>query len=281
MNTKEFIESGILESYVLGFTSVEETAQVEAALVQHPELTVEVESLRGILEEFAINNAITPPPALRDRVLGAIEKLSEEEREIKVVAFEPTFQPEQAQSTEITKTRSLWSTPWLAAASVVLLLASALANYVLYNRWQNSETRLATLESQNQIIAQELQVTKSNYVAMNDELGVLRQFTTQKIKLAGTPDSPESSAMVYWNKEKKEVYLTALNLPDVPTNKQYQLWAIVNGKPVDIGVFDMGKNLLRLKDISDAQAFAISLEARGGSTTEAGPKGQVYLMGKV
>ncbi len=273
MNTKEFIESGILESYVLGFTSDEETAQVETALKQHPELTVEVESLRGTLEEFAINNAITPPPALRDRVLEAIEKLREEEREAQVVAFEP-------ESTE-TKTRSLWSTPWLAAASVVLLLASALSNYVLYNRWQNSETRLATLESQNQIIAQELQVTKSNYVAMNDELGVLRQFTTQKIKLAGTPDSPESSATVYWNKEKKEVYLTALNLPDVPTNKQYQLWAIVNGKPVDIGVFDMGKNLLRLKDVSDAQAFAISLEARGGSTTEAGPKGQVYLMGKV
>ena len=89
MDTKEFIESGILESYVLGFTSDEETAQVETAIEQHPELTVEIESLRGILEEFAINNAVTPPPALRDRVLGTLEQLNKQEQDAKIVAFEP------------------------------------------------------------------------------------------------------------------------------------------------------------------------------------------------
>ncbi|MFN8354320.1 MAG: anti-sigma factor [Spirosomataceae bacterium] len=282
MNIKEYIESGLLESYVLGFASSAEMADVEQAIAQYPELKAEVEALQATLEDVAMENAVEPPLALRAKVLGAIAELNAQENskqtvaetEAKVVDFRPDIDDE-------TPSRSIWGGSWLAAASVVLLLCSAISNFVLYNRWQNSENRLLTLESQNQIIAQELQVTKSNYVAMTDELGVLRHPATQRVLLKGVPESPESSATVYWNKEKKEVYLATTNLPDVPADKQYQLWAIVNGKPVDAGVFEMGSKMVRLKDIPSAQAFAISLEARGGSTTEAGPKGGIYVLGNV
>ena len=39
--------------------------------------------------------------------------------------------------------------------------------------------------------------------------------------------------------QSKEVYLLVNQLPTPDPDKQYQLWAIVDGNPVDAGVFDM------------------------------------------
>ncbi len=46
-----------------------------------------------------------------------------------------------------------------------------------------------------------------------------------------------------------------------------QLWAIVEGKPVDAGMIDACSGLCKMKNISNASAFAITLEKRGGSPT--------------
>ena len=50
---------------------------------------------------------------------------------------------------------------------------------------------------------------------------------------------------------------------------QYQLWAIIDGKPVDAGVFDNNfKGLLKMKDVgTGAATFAVTIEPRGGRQT--------------
>ena len=56
-------------------------------------------------------------------------------------------------------------------------------------------------------------------------------------------------------------------MPDIPSDKQYQLWAIVDGKPIDMGVFDLQlevNELIEIPHIENAQAFAVTLEKRGG-----------------
>ena len=55
------------------------------------------------------------------------------------------------------------------------------------------------------------------------------------------PTSPATSniATVYWDTKSKDVYLIVNNLPEPPSDRQYQLWAIVDGQPVDAGVFDV------------------------------------------
>ncbi|WP_350340234.1 anti-sigma factor [Paraflavitalea speifideaquila] len=45
-----------------------------------------------------------------------------------------------------------------------------------------------------------------------------------------------------------------------PAGRQYQLWALVDGKPVDAGMLDNCDGLCQLKNIQQAQAFAITLE---------------------
>jgi len=76
--------------------------------------------------------------------------------------------------------------------------------------------------------------------------------------------------------------LLANNLPVPASDKQYQLWAILDGKPVDLGMLDFDlkqkKLLVHMKNTRGAQAFAITLEKKGGNST---PQGTMYVMGKL
>ena len=87
-------------------------------------------------------------------------------------------------------------------------------------------------------------------------------------------------AEVFWN-ENNQVFLNPKNLPAAPTGKQYQLWAIVDGKPVDMGMYDPNNKSLvqEMKTVSKPQAFAITLEKEGGSPTPT--MEEMYVMGPI
>ena len=73
------------------------------------------------------------------------------------------------------------------------------------------------------------------------------------------------------------------SLPTPASDKQYQLWAIVDGKPVDAGMLDTNPATMMMhvmKPIGGQPiAFAVTLEKMGGSP---GPTmSEMYLMGKV
>ena len=77
---------------------------------------------------------------------------------------------------------------------------------------------------------------------------------------------PAMYATIYWDTTSKDVYLMVNNLPQPASDKQYQLWALLNGKPIDLGVFARQERLLtKMKNVQNAQAFAITLEPKGGS----------------
>jgi anti-sigma-K factor RskA len=97
--------------------------------------------------------------------------------------------------------------------------------------------------------------------------------------LKGTEAFPSTYATVYWKTSSSEVYLAPAGLPEPEEGKQYQLWAIVNGEPRSAGMVNDLKGLNVMQQISDASAFAITLEPEGGSespTLEA-----MYVLGEV
>ena len=164
------------------------------------------------------------------------------------------------------------------AASWALLALSVGVNIFFFNNWKTSEDKILALESQNQIFAQQNKAIKASY---QEEVAILQDADFKMIKLLGQKPSPNSKALIYFDKVRREVYLSALDLPVALKGKQYQLWAIVDGKPVDAGMIAGTANILKMKSFAKPVAFAISLEDTGGSTTEAGPKGEIYVMGAV
>jgi anti-sigma-K factor RskA len=103
---------------------------------------------------------------------------------------------------------------------------------------------------------------------------------SKKIQLKGVEKHPDMLAEVYWDSSKK-VYLDIKNLPAAPTGKQYQLWAIVEGKPVDMGMYSKNTDskIQAMKSVEKPQAFAITLEKEGGNATPT--MEEMYVMGTI
>jgi anti-sigma-K factor RskA len=58
-------------------------------------------------------------------------------------------------------------------------------------------------------------------------------------------------------------------MPQLPSDKQYQLWALIDNKQKSLGVFDATDQniILKMDSTKKAQAFAITIEKRGGKPT--------------
>ena len=251
MNTQEYIESGIIDAYVLGGLSPEENLEVEAHANNFPEIAEEIKQASFTLEKMALKNAVTPPAFLK-------EKLFEKIRNESIIT-----------KTE-TKTVSMFNIgTWSIAASwfVGLILGGLAIHY--RSQWKNSEHKLIALESQNKELADSYNLTKFGSEKATKQLSSLSDTSLKLIALKQLENKPFATAQVFWSKSKEDVYLSTRYLPTAPKGKQYQLWAIVDGKPVDAGVVPStgAPELFRMKNIGNATAFAITIEPLGGSVS--------------
>jgi len=74
-NLNEYINSGILEIYVLGLTSVEENAKVEKMIASHIEIKDEVEAIAKALMIYSEKNttSITIDPTIKPMIIATID----------------------------------------------------------------------------------------------------------------------------------------------------------------------------------------------------------------
>lgn len=75
MKIKEYIESGVLESYVLGSASEEETRQLLQLKKQYPEIQEALFQLETDMETFARHISIPPPPGMLEKIENGINSL--------------------------------------------------------------------------------------------------------------------------------------------------------------------------------------------------------------
>nr|WP_255709936.1 anti-sigma factor [Pontibacter harenae] len=171
---------------------------------------------------------------------------------------------------------------WMFAASVVLFLISGILSFYFYNKWQQTEDRLQLALASEQQYAQNLQTVNLQIQQQEQVLSILQDPDTRYVQLQGVEGHPEAAMQVFWHPQQQKVYVGALNLPAPPQGKQYQLWALDNGQPVDAGMIaldDTNFRLQQMKEIGTAQAFAVTLEPEGGS--ENPTLEQLIVMGEV
>ncbi|MBS1495761.1 MAG: anti-sigma factor [Bacteroidetes bacterium] len=267
MEVQEIISSGILETYVLGLTSAEDTARVQVWIKQYPEVAAEINEIEEAMEKLAMAQAVEPNAAVKSKILNSISikpDTSVKENNTKIYSISPVWK-------------------WVAAASIILLLGSVIFNYVYYNKYQtvNYENALTRQQLQNQ--DSQLAQLNSQLDMLNHNMSVVQSKYSEPVSLHGMDVAPNAAAKIFWMKNTGEVYLDPSNLPDAPAGKQYQLWAIVDGKPEDAGMIVKTKKgeqyqIQKMKSFGNAQAFAVTLETEGGNPT---PKGAMYVMGKM
>lgn len=269
---KAYIESGVLELYAMGELSPAEKHEVETMAAKHPAINAELAEIQQALEGYAEAYAVAPADHLRDRVLNSLFIEETTLIENQQIHTEDTTVTDNPDIVALPRRKENLFYKYAFAASLALLLMSVAALFVMYTRLQDSNQQLAQLEAANQKFANRVNFMDQQLNSSKEALSVLRNPDYQVVTLQGTPKAPKSSMTVVWNAQKQEVLLdiAALNLPKTDPQHQYQLWALVDGKPVDLGVFDMVTNsvgLKKMKSIGRLQTFAVTLEPRGGSVS--------------
>jgi len=243
----------MVESYVLGLASAEEQLEFEQLSRKHPELTEARLQFEEALELQALSGAQQPPASVEN----SFNRFLDEQESFK----QNEIMESSSETARVVDFRR--RSQFAAAAAILLLLATGFFGYEYFQQKQMlSEQTAATKNMQNQ-----LDSMNSRMDAMVQEQNIISDPSTYVVNLTGTKKAPASSASIYWDSTSTNVYLVAKNMPALPTDKQYQLWAIIDGQPKDLGVFDVNDKdvILKMKNVQKADAFAITIEKKGGS----------------
>jgi anti-sigma-K factor RskA len=215
-------------------------------------LKTELSRIEEVQEAFLMKAAVQPRTSVKENLF---KKINEQKPIGKIVSMPAT-------DSQV----NVWK--YAAAASVVIALVSTFLAYTYYNKWRNTETNLSELIAQNQQMAQDYNTVNQRLDKIESDIEIINNPAFTKVVMKGTESAPEALASVYWNASTKEVYLSIQNMKALTQENQYQLWAIVDGKPVDAGVFDAtNAGLLQMKSLAGAVAFAVTIEPRGGKPT--------------
>lgn len=246
MNKEELFASGLLEMYVLGLTSPDDTRMVEELARNNPDIQQEIDGLHKALENYAAQHAIPPPPGLKRKVLKRVNTLAELEDEQTVAHL---------------GRRNLYFNLALAASIFFFLTSGFLL-------WQNRSVlgQLTNIQNENYQLSQACEEDRKNFERQKSVIAFLNAPETLPVQLKGSAISPEATALVFWNESNRKVMISPQGMPEAPSGKQFQVWADVEGEMINMGLLEeTDTGFQEMEYIAHAESVNITLEPEGGS----------------
>ncbi|NQX85075.1 MAG: anti-sigma factor [Flavobacteriaceae bacterium] len=239
----DFLESGILDRYVMGATSSAENKKIEGFLIQYPELKETYDLLQEQLELNALAEGSKPPSFILDDILEAIDDKP-------VIAMKP----------------AKGVPPWFGIAASVAALIFATTSFIFYNESK-------TLKDENNTIASEIFDLHSDIASNNKKLGEIAKALeklnnpeTQKYVLRGNDRAKDLKTVAYINPIDKSSLIDVVSLPKLSDQQYYKMWAQVNDKMVDLGILDINDRKLKsVPYVEDALSLSITIENKDGN----------------
>ncbi|MGB5943516.1 MAG: anti-sigma factor [Leeuwenhoekiella sp.] len=265
MDIQEYIESGILELYVCGALTQEESIEVSKQLNKHEEIRAEVERIEKCLQHLSRAAAPYTPYETYAAVMR-------QTRGREVI----TMKPEKRTSN-------------LARAIMFLSIAASVALLIglisVLDDKNELEQDIQIVEARKNVLESEIDQSNNKLERTREILAVLRDTSVTRIKLAGQQVAPQAYVNVFWDQENNTAYIDAQGLPEPPEGKVYQVWSLKLNPltPTSMGLLDdFNENEIKvfaLDNPNESQAFGITLEPAGGS--EAPTMEQLYTLGIV
>jgi hypothetical protein len=253
MDINQYISSGIIEMHVMGLCPPEESAELELMRTQHPQLHEAILQFEIEFEKNAFQSSSVTGSELDSKILQSLNAL-----QTPVVSM-------QVSNAKV-KTFN-WLKP-AAAAAVVLFAVSSIFNYTLYKKTKEQQLALAE--------------TKKVTSLPEKDYAVLKTPGITPVAMYGVFPHNVCRCTLFWDKKTGKAYMMIHHLVSSGAEKQYQLWAMVNDKPVNVGVVDdtIRDRFVELKNVPEgATAFTVTLENAAGSTTPTVE--ETYLSGKI
>ena len=244
----------LASAYALGALDPGDRERFEAHLAGCAECQAEVRSFRPVVDALAHTvDSQQPSAQLRARVLSV-----------------GSTRPAKG-------SRAATVLPWFLATAAAIALA-ALTPYTVQLRNRTRELAAAVRD-----LSARLADTDRQLVAARVEVSLLAAPDVRRVDLRGQSAAPQAGARAYYSRSRG-VYFVASDLPQVPSDKAYQLWFVTPSGPVSVSVFrpdDRGRAEL-IADVPpgmpDPNVLAVTLEPAGGVPA---PTGSMYLVGPV
>jgi anti-sigma-K factor RskA len=248
----------LIEEYVLGLVGPDEAVAIEARIARDRIFAAAVRSARETLAAMALSSPVEPSAALKDRVLTRIAATSQTTPETERVLAFPT--PHRSRSTA-----------WLGFALAASLALVAKLSFDLRS------ARRAESEAAAVVAARDLAIAKRDSL-----LSVLTDPAMEMVTLAATGEK-KPTLRAYIDHKRLRMTLSATSLEAMPTGRVYQLWFIMDGKPVPSVTFTAGTDgRAMLENVpmpaGAIAATAITVEPSGGSPL---PTTQPIFVGKL
>jgi len=250
VEAKTLLSSGDLELYVLGTLPQAEREAVDALRSSVPEVDEEILRIEIAFENYALQNARKVNAALKNKIAAQLTFKEEKKAEAKVVAMNNQ------------------ALRFAVAASVTIALVSTSAAIYFFKELNSTKNQLQAVQQEQVVLANKASYLEGVRDSLQEQYNIAANPLLRQIALNGLPFSPDAKAVVYYDSTEGKVFFNPTLMPEVDEDKQYQLWAIVEGKPVDLGMIDKNSHAIQaMKVVKNPAAFAITLEPLGGKPT--------------
>lgn len=255
METKlqSFINSGLIDKYILGDTSITETVEVEHYISEYPEIDREYNRLQNNLEIISKSNAVSPPKHV-------LESILEDIKEKPVIDINI---PKQ-------------HTPWYSVAASFAAVAFAVMSFLMYQKNM-------VLIDENQVVVDEIFDLRSDIQENNNKLdNVMLQFMklnnpeTEKYVLRGNSRAKDLKTVAYINQIDKTSMIDVVSLPKLPAEQQFQIWAELQDRMVSLGILDANnRNLESIPYMENALGLSITIENKNNASNNSSAENAV------
>ncbi len=253
-----------LAAYAIGATDPNEAALVEAALADCPELAAEMSEYLALSDamlhivpqthEPPAFDAMPPLPKVDRPAQPTKPKITHLHTSSPAIPMKTAEMPVARSKVTASTTRAWWAA---VAAAVALVIATNIywLNEVssLRSDQRDLEQRLAIQEQQQTITA----------VTTNEQ--------HHRELLATLEDHTQAHATVLWNAGNESGSLHVTGLPELSSDRIYQLWLVREGQAVSMGLFEVdetGRGILLFEapePIENFDAIGVSIEPAPGS----------------
>lgn len=241
-NLKKFLNSDLLEKYLIGDISTEELYEVEYFIDEYPEIKEQFSEMEENLESYAKTFAKPAPPEVKQNVIEYASK---------------------------DKKSTVPNIKWYygAVACVVTLFFTAVSIYLWKQNemliMQNNEVVNKFMTLQNDIVD-----TNSKLEDFKNQLTVLNKAETKKYVIKGNQRAKDLKTVAYINSNDKLSVLNIVSLPELPEGQVFQMWANIDGELVSLGVLEkkqQQEKLVTLPFKENALSYNITIEPEGGN----------------
>ncbi|MEO6538882.1 MAG: anti-sigma factor [Ferruginibacter sp.] len=252
MDINSYISSGIIETYVMGLCTPDEISEVELLRLRSPVFNEAIVKFEKEFENNLQKNATLPGQETDEKILRSLKNLHTPVLDINDHKF---------------KTKEPAWFKFVAAAAILFFIVSVIFNYILYKK----------LDKQ-QIVLNE----KQNYSPLPvADYNILKQPTITPVAMYGVAPHSICRCTIFWDKKTGKAFIMIHHLPP-SSNNNYQLWAMVNGNPVSVGIVNdkIRDRFIEMQNVpAGATAFIVTLEKSGGSLTPT--EEETYLSGNI